>query len=107
MIASLANVDLAVIVTEPTLSGIHDMERVIELTKHFKVPAKTVINKYDINLENSAAIKEICQKQNVEVLGKLPFSEIVNKSLAAGLPVVHYSRDQITEDITALWKKIE
>jgi len=107
VIASLSGVDLALIITEPTLSGIHDMERVAELARHFGVLAKVVINKYDINLKNSAEIKKICEAQNIETLGELPFSEQVIQSLVKGSPIVEFCNDGIAKDIINLWNKIK
>ena len=106
VIASLANVDLALIVTEPTLSGIHDMERVGDVTKHFGVNTKVVINKYDINFKNTQDIRKICRDRKVEVLAELPFSENVSRSLVKGIPIVEFCNDQIAKDIVTLWKKI-
>ena len=107
VIASLANVKLALIVTEPTLSGIHDMERVADVTKHFGIHSKVVINKYDINLKNTQDINKICQGRNIEVLAKLPYSKDVIKSLVNGLPVVEFCNNRITKEISNLWKKIQ
>lgn len=107
VIASLANVDLALIVTEPTLSGIHDMERVADVAKHFGALTKVVINKYDINLKNTQDIRKICQDRNVEVLGELPFSEDVIRSLIKGIPIVEFCHGQIARDIIALWEKVK
>jgi len=107
VIASLANVDLALIVTEPTLSGIHDMERITSVSKHFKVPTKVVINKYDLNEKNSEKIKSICDGQDIEVLARLPFSEKVSQSIVEGVPLVEFCNDGIVRDITHLWEKIK
>ncbi len=107
VIASLANIDLALIVTEPTLSGIHDMERIADVAKHFSVPTEVVINKYDINLKNTQEIRKICQDRNVEVLGELPFSEDVIRSLVKGVPIVEFCNGQIAKDIVALWEKVK
>jgi MinD superfamily P-loop ATPase len=106
VIASLANVDLALIVTEPTLSGIHDLERVADVTKHFRINTKVVINKYDINLKNTQDIRKICQDRKIEALAELPFSEEVIRSVVQGMPIVEFGNGQITKDIGALWKKI-
>jgi len=106
VIASLANVDLALIVTEPTLSGIHDMERIASVAQHFKVPIKVVINKYDINLQNTDDIKRICAAKDIAVLAQLPFSQKVIQSIVEGMPVVKYCNDRITEDIALLWEHI-
>ncbi|RLE05269.1 MAG: (4Fe-4S)-binding protein [Candidatus Aminicenantes bacterium] len=105
--ASLANVDVALIVTEPTLSGIHDMERIADVAKHFNICAKVVINKYDINLENTKNINKICRDRNIEILAQLNFSEDVINSLVNGIPIVEYCNNQITKDIVALWEKIK
>ena len=106
VIASLANVDMALIVTEPTLSGIHDMERITSVSKHFKVPTKVVINKYDLNIKNSEKIKSICDGQDIEVLAQLPFTQKVSQSIVAGVPLVEFCNDDIVSDIAHLWDKI-
>jgi len=107
VIASLSGVDLALIITEPTLSGIHDMERVAELARHFGVLAKVVINKYDINLNNSAEIKKICEAKHIEVISELPFSEKVIQALVRGMTIIEWGNGQIAKAITDLWGKIK
>jgi MinD superfamily P-loop ATPase len=107
VIASLANVDLALIVTEPTLSGIHDMERITGVSKHFNVPTKVVINKYDLNIKNSEEIKRICDDRGIEVLARLPFSQKVSQSIVEGIPLVEFCNDDIVRDIAHLWYKIK
>lgn len=107
VIASLANVDLALIVTEPTLSGIHDMERVAQVSKHFNVVTKVVINKYDINPANSEDIKKNCQKEDIEVVALLPFSRQVSESIVQGVPIVEFCSDGIAHDISLLWERIK
>lgn len=106
VIASLSGVDMALIVTEPTLSGIHDMERIADVAVHFSIPTGVVINKYDINLENSDAIQKICNERHIEVLARLPFSEDVVKSVVQGSPIVEFCRDGITKQIINLWNRI-
>ena len=107
VIASLSGVDLAVIVTEPTLSGIHDMERVAQVSRHFGVPTKVVINKYDINPDNSEEIKKICQKVDIEVIAQLPFSQKVSESIVQGVPLVEFCSNEIAQDISFLWERIK
>jgi len=107
VVASITNTDLALIITEPTLSGIHDMERVAAVAEHFGIQTKVVINKYDINLKNTRDIRTICQNKNIEVLAQLPFSEDVNKSLVKCIPIVELCNSKITEDITDLWNKVK
>ena len=67
---------------------------------------KVFINKCDINWDNTRTIEEICQKGN-KLIGRLPFSEEVVRSLVAGVPVVKFSQGEIAEEITTLWRKIE
>jgi MinD superfamily P-loop ATPase len=107
VIASLANVELAMIVTEPTLSGIHDMERVALVSKHFKVTTKVVINKFDINQENTEEIKKICQKENIEVVAQLPFSQKVSESIVQGVPLVEFCSNGIVQEVSSLWERIK
>jgi len=107
VIASLSGVDLALIVTEPTLSGMHDMERVAQVSKHFGVSTKVVINKYDLNPKNSETIKQICEQADIEVIALLPFSRQVSESIVQGIPLVEFTRDGIAGDIAMLWERIK
>ena len=103
VIASLSGVDLALVVTEPTIAGMHDMERILDVTDHFSIPAKVVINKYDINLENSKTIADICRRRNVEVLAHLPFSEVIVQSMVRGIPMTEFSDNGVSKAISDLW----
>jgi MinD superfamily P-loop ATPase len=107
VIAALSGVDLALIVTEPTLSGMHDMERVAQVSRHFGIPTKVVINKYDLNLENSRTLGQICERADMEVVARLPFSHHVIESIVHGIPLVEYSRNGITQEIIRLWERIQ
>lgn len=106
LISSVSGVDLALIVTEPTLSGIHDMLRVIEVTAHFNIKTKVVINKYDLNLENSKNIEEKCKENGVEVVGYVPFTPCMSEAIAEGIPPIRYCSDGIAQQITSIWEKI-
>ena len=91
VISSLSGANLALLVTEPTLSDIHDLERVLGVCQHFGVPALVCINKYDINEDNTHQIERYCLSQGVEVAARIPFDNTVTKAMVAGLPVVEYS----------------
>lgn len=104
--ASLSGSDLALIVTEPTVSGIYDMQRVLDVTEHFNIKAKAIINKYDLNLQNKKRIERFCKERHVEVAGHIPFSLIVNKSIINGMPIVEYCSDGLSIDIVAIWHNI-
>jgi len=106
VISSLSGADLAVIVTEPTLSGMHDLERVIDVCHHFTVPVIVSINKYDINEENSRQIERYCHSHGIEVAARIPFDNVVTEALVKGLPVVEYSQGKVTSEIESLWRRV-
>ena len=106
-ISSLSGADMALLVTEPTMSGMHDLERVLGLCRHFGVPASVCINKFDINEENSEGIERLCGEQGVGVVARLPFDSAVTEALVKGLPVVEYAENGIASAIAAMWHKIE
>lgn len=106
--AAIVGIDLAVIVTEPTISGIHDLERIIKVIKHFKIPGVVVINKHDINKANSSLIEYICNKNKIKCISKIPYSEDVIKALNEGKIIVQaYPRSVVTKEITKIWKEIK
>ncbi len=106
VISSLSGANLALLVTEPTLSGMHDLERVLGVCHHFNVPALMCINKYDINEANSRRIEAYCQAQGSRVAARIPFDRVFTEAMVAGLPVVEYSRNGVSHQIEALWKQV-
>jgi MinD superfamily P-loop ATPase len=107
LIATLSGANLALVVTEPTLSGIHDLRRVVKVAQHFGVKTVVIINKFDINLENSAKIKDWCKETNISVIGKIHFDNIITEALVKGLPVVEYNGNTVTKEIKDVWQKIK
>ena len=106
VISSLSGANLALLVTEPTLSGIHDLERVLGVCHHFGIPALVCINKYDVNKDNTRQIENYCLNQGVEVASKIPFDNVVTEAIVQGLPVVEYSQGKVTQEIESLWQRI-
>ena len=106
VISSLSGANLALLVTEPTQSGIHDMERVIDVCQHFEVPALVCINKHDINEDNTSSIEKYCISQGLKVAAKIPFDNVVTEAIVKGVPVVEYSQGRITEEIESLWHHV-
>lgn len=106
VIASLTGTDLALIVTEPTPSGRHDMERIVELARHFKIRAACCINKFDLNPENSKEIEQWCEEQAVPVVGKIPFDTAVPESVVRGIPYLEYSLNSSADDIRTMWARL-
>jgi len=106
VIASLTGVDLALIVTEPTMSGLHDLERILDVARHFGIDSIVCINKYDINEENSRRITEFCRQRGIEVVGNIPYDPVVTEAMVAGKPVVEFSEGVVSEAIKNVWKGI-
>ncbi len=106
VISSLSGASLALMVAEPTLSGIHDLERVLGVSRHFSVPATVAINKYDLNEENSRRIEDYCKSQGIGVAAKIPFDNVVTEAIVRGLPVVEYADGAVSREIEGLWEAI-
>lgn len=106
VIASLADASAALVVTEPTLSGVHDMERVLSVCSHFNVSAFVCINRYDLDEENTKKIEEYCRKQSVPVVGRVPFDKVVTEAMVQGLAVVEYSDGEVSKSIKELWDRV-
>jgi MinD superfamily P-loop ATPase len=107
VIASLTGVSLALIVTEPTLSGLSDLKRIEEVTEHFKIKTAVCINKYDLNEENTSEIARFCRERNLALLAKIPFDEEVIKSVQEGQPLINYTKSRTTQALEELWRKIK
>jgi MinD superfamily P-loop ATPase len=104
VIASVSGVDAGLVVVEPSLSGIYDLERALLLLNHFRVPALVCINRYDINEENSQRIVEFCISKDIKVVGKTPFDTSVTKAMVQGMPVVErFPKSKAAKSIKETW----
>ncbi len=106
VIASVTGATLVLVVTEPTLSGLHDLKRILSLTEHFHIPSVVCINKYDINLDMAESIQKYCESKRIPVLGLIPYDSIVTKAQVAGSSVVEYSNGHTSLEIQKLWREI-
>ena len=106
-ISSLSGANIALLVTEPTLSGMHDLERIIGVCRHFGIPAMVCINKCDINEDNSRKIKEYCLEQEIEVVAEIPFDNIFTEAMINSSSVVEYCHNDITHWIYKLWEAVQ
>jgi len=104
VIASLSGVDCALIVTEPTLSGLHDARRVIEVAKHFNIPVKLVVNKYDLNTAVTEKIEAFCRDQEIPVIGKISFDKTVVEALVEGKTIIDYATCQAADEVKDIWE---
>jgi MinD superfamily P-loop ATPase len=89
-IASVGGADGTLIVAEPTVSGIHDMARVIDLCRHFKVPAMVCINKFDLNPENTAVIENMARDGGLPMVGRIPFDASFTRAMIQGKTLPEY-----------------
>ena len=106
VIASATGVDIGIIVTEPTVSGIHDMKRVMQLLAHFNVQPLVCINKCDLNQQNTRKIERFCNRQKIEIIGRIPFDPIVTKAMVFETPIVEYSPEcEVSYEINKMWKR--
>jgi MinD superfamily P-loop ATPase len=107
VISAASGADLALIVAEPTAAGIHDMERVLATTTHFRVPALVCINKADIYLEGTAQIETYCREHSIEIVGRIPFDATVTEAMVQGQPVTAFCSDApASQALVALWQRI-
>lgn len=107
VIASLGGATTLIVVAEPTVSGLHDMERIIQLAAGFKVPCMVCVNKADLNHEQTEAIEELARKKNLLVLGRIPFDPVFTESMIQGKNIIEYKDDsKVGVAVREIWKKI-
>ena len=106
VIASITGADLVLVVTEPTLSGRHDLDRVTKLTKHFKIPTAICINKCDINSSIAEEIRNATHSQNLTIAGEIPYDPAVTKAQIAGQSIAEYSNSRLKSQIISLWESV-
>jgi len=106
VIASLAGVDLALIVTEPTLSGISDFQRALALADHFGVYPLVCINKCDLNLEMTSEIRDFCKREKVDLVGEVPYDPVFTEAMMFGKTVIEYSQNEVSHLVEDIWKRI-
>lgn len=107
VIASISGATAIVIIVEPSVSGLHDMERVAKLTAHFKIPGLVCINKYDLNLEVTASIEEMAHAHHLQLAGRIPFDPVFIKAMVAGQTIVEFDGDTtLVKTIKEIWHTI-
>jgi MinD superfamily P-loop ATPase len=106
VISSLSGTDFAVLVTEPTPSGRHDLERVAELCRHFKIPTGVIVNKADLNPANTTDIQRWCAAAQTEFLAALPYDPAVTEAMVQRQTVTEFSAGGLSMDIRRTWRRI-
>jgi MinD superfamily P-loop ATPase len=106
-IAAATGADLALIVGEPSVAGIHDLERALDMTAHFRLRSLVCVNKADLNREGVEKIERSCDARAVELLGCIPFDEAVTGAMVQGHPVTAHQPDSpAAQALAALWERL-
>jgi MinD superfamily P-loop ATPase len=107
VIASIAGATAVLIVTEPTLSGHHDMDRVVELANHFEIPASICVNKYDLNPNMTGVIEQYAKERGLPILGRIPFDPIFTKAMVQNQTIIEYDgRSQAAQALREIWQGV-
>lgn len=106
VISLITNTDLCLIVTEPSLSALNDLKRLLVLINSFKIKSLVCINKFDINQKITNKIKSYCKKNNIEIIGLIPYDEIVVKSNNDLKPIVFYPASKAFMEIKKMAQRI-
>jgi len=107
VIASMGQATAILIIAEPTVSGIHDMERVGQLSKHFNIPAMVCINKYDLNPEQTQKIEDLSQKAGITLAGRISFDQTFTEAMIQAKTIFEYNPDsQAGKEVRLIWDNV-
>jgi len=106
VISAISGVDMVLVVTEPTLSALHDLDRVLGVAEHFGIPALVCINKHDINPGNARRIEEHCAGRGVEVIERIDYDPSVTEAMVAGRAVTEHGDGPVVRQMRALWDEL-
>ena len=107
VVSSLSGANFVVLVTEPTVSGLHDLIRVHELVKKFNIRAGCIINKSDLNLQVCEEIEDFLKKENIVLISRLPYDETFTRAMTEGQTIVEYKKNGITATLKKSWEKVK
>lgn len=107
VIASLSGTHLVLLVIEPSMSGIHDIKRLISLVRDFNIPMKAIINKYDINEQMSEELREYLIQEKIELLAQIKFDENFTKAMVEEQSIIEFAPESETSTrLKQVWKKL-
>jgi MinD superfamily P-loop ATPase len=107
VIASITGAEAVIIIVEPTISGMHDVERVTRLTNHFGIQAMLCVNRYDINLEMTEKLERFAETENLVILPKIPFDKAFTMAMVEGKTLIEFAPDSATSEIIKeVWQAI-
>jgi len=106
VVSSLSGAHFVVFVTEPTVSGLHDLKRVYQLVKKFSIPSGCIVNKANINHEVSNDIVAFLEEEGIALLGRLPYDENFSRAMVHQLTVVEYDEGELQQILTKAWQRV-
>jgi MinD superfamily P-loop ATPase len=106
VIASIGGVDLVLIITEPSMSGIHDLERILGVARHFKVKPMVCVNKCDINVGKTKEVEDYCVENNIGLAGEISYDPSFIKAMVEGKTIIEYTENGVTETIREVWNEV-
>ena len=107
-ISAITGASAGLVVTEPTVAAIHDLQRILDLFQHFNSPAMVLINKADLNISKTNEIKDYCKQKGIPVVGKLNYDTIMYKAVVRGRPIVEYApTHELAKSLKTIWRKVE
>ncbi len=107
VIASITGTELVLVVTEPTLSGLHDLERVADLIRHFGISSMVCVNKWDLNPKVSEKIRERARERGLGWAGEVRYDRAVTEAQVQGKTIVEYQQDGSAADIREVWAQVK
>jgi len=107
VIAATTGANAVLIVAEPTLSGLHDLERVGSLAAFFKIPTLICVNKFDLNPDITKQIEDHAKKHNMHFMGRIPYDRAVTHAMVAGKSLVEFSDGTAAQAVRELWSRME
>ena len=107
VIASIAGADLVLVVTEPTLSGLHDLKRVADLTKHFRIETLVCVNKWDLNPDIASDIEREATERGIKVIGRVRYDQSVTQAQIRGQSVIEFAGNGAAFDILDMWEAVQ
>jgi len=106
VIAATAGTQLALLVTEPSMSGLHDLERILGTVAHFGVKAAVIVNKWDLKPARAAEIEAFCRDRGISLIGRIPYDDVVTRAMVSGEPVTAVTDGPVTAELRRIWRTV-
>jgi len=106
VIASITGAKYAVVVTEPTVSGLHDLERILDLARHFRIESGIIVNKADLNLDMTHDIGALAEGTGAELLGTIPYDKAFTQAQIQRKTLLEYADGETGKTVKAIYEKI-